>query len=145
MLIDQIKLELQDATRAQDATRVGVLRLLKTALDYKKSQTLKDLTAEEEMAVLKSEVKKRQEAIEIYTKANALDRVANEQKELDLLQVYLPAQKSEDEVKQAVEEVVAAAGAGTNRGIIIGQVIAKLGKENVDGSMVARMVGQVLK
>lgn len=142
MLLDQVKTDLQNATRQQDTTRVGVLRLLKTALDYKKSQTLKDLTPEEEIAVIKSEVKKRQEAIEIYEKANALDRVATEKAELEILQPYLPAQKGEEEVRQALGEVIRALGPGANRGQVIGQVIAKLGKENVDGSIVARVVNE---
>lgn len=145
MLIDQVKQDLQDATRAQEAVRVGVLRLLKTALDYKKSQVLRDLTSEEEIAVLKSEVKKRQEAIEIYTKAGAMDRVKTETGELEILQKYLPAQKGEDEVRQVVQEIVATLGAGANRGQVIGQVISRLGKENVDGSVVARVVNEVMK
>ncbi len=145
MLIDQVKQDLQNAIKARDQDRVAVLRLLKTALDYKKSQTLKDLTAEEEIAVVKSEIKKRQEAIEIYDKAGETGRAGSERQELEVLRDYLPAQKSEAEVRQTVSEIVSTLGAQANRGQVIGGVIAKLGKENVDGSLVAKIVGEIMK
>src|SRR5688500_18640440 len=107
MLIDQVRSDLNEASKKRDTSTMQALRLLLSALEYKKMQKLADLTPEEEIAVIKSEVKKRQEAMEIYQKANDETRANAEKVELEVLSKYMPKQASEEEVRGVVREVMA--------------------------------------
>lgn len=143
MLVDQVRQEMNLAAKAQNVSRLQTLRLLLSSLEYKKMQKLADLSPEEEIAVIKSEVKKRQEAIEIYEKASDQGRLEKEKQELEVLMEYMPSQVGEDEIRKVVEEVVSSL-ATPNRGQVIGMVIGKIGKEKVDGTLVARVVNEVM-
>ena len=140
MILETVRGQLKDALKKQDEVVLRTLRALLAALEYKRTQKNADLEAEEEIAVVKNEVKKRQEAIEIYTKYQKSDRVNAEAAELEVLQTFLPQQASETEIKAAIDKVKSQLGEGANRGQLIGQVIAKLGKGAVDGNTVARLV-----
>ncbi len=145
MLTEKIRAELNIAAKEQNPSKVQTLRLLLSALEYKRMQKLADLSPEEEIAVVKSEVKKRQEAIEIYTRIKEEQRALNEKGELEVLMEYLPKQLGEEEVRKVVLDVLGQLGEGANKGQVIGMVMGKIGKENVDGSIVAKMVGEEMK
>lgn len=143
MLIDKVRVDLQTATKNRDLERVAALRLLISALSYLEKSG-KEITQADELAVLKSEVKKRREAIEAYQSASRAEKVAEEQGELEVIETYLPEQASDDEIRVVVEKLVKETG-GENRGQIIGKVMAEIGKEKTDGNTVARIVNEVLK
>lgn len=88
------------------------------------------------------EIKKRAESAELYAKANRQELVDNEKAESKVLEKYLPAQATEDEIKQAIEEIKQQTGAD-NMGQIIGAVKAKFGN-SADGGTVARLVKESL-
>lgn len=142
MIIETVRQTLTQALKNRDEVMVSTLRLLISALEYKRMQKNADLTAEDEIAIVKSEVKKRQEAAAIFRQHNETARAVAEEAELKILETFLPAQMGEKEILAAIEEIKAKLGAETNRGQLIGMVIAKLGRENVDGTLVARMVNQ---
>lgn len=144
-MIEQLREQLKEASLKNDEVRVGVLRMLIAALEYKKSQILAELSEAEILAVIKSEVKKRFEAMEVYKKAGAEDRYEAEKAEKLILEEFLPAQASEEEIKAKVIELKTELGGEVNKGQLIGRVIASLGKENVDGTMVARVVNEELE
>lgn len=141
MLVEKVREQLQEALRGGDATVVSTLRMLVSALEYKRSQKQGDFSAEDELAVVRSEAKKRQEAIEIYEKAGQTERVTNEKAELEILNTFLPVQASEEEVMKVIGELKDNA---PGKGQLIGMVIGKMGKDRVDGTMVARLVSQAL-
>lgn len=143
MLIDKVRADLQQATKEKDPERVGALRLLVSALGYLE-KTGKAVAEADELAVLKTEAKKRKEAIEAYEKAGRAERVAVEQNELDVIEKYIPQQASDQEVRAVVERLVQEMG-GENRGQIIGRTIAEIGKDKTDGTVVARIVNEVIK
>lgn len=140
MLIDQIRTMLQEATKGGDSVAVSTYRMLMSALNYKKIQRLSEFNEEDELAVVRLEAKKRAEAIEIYTKAGALDRAKSEGEELAILEKFLPVQVSEDEIRKVVEELKDKA---PSKGQLIGMVIGKIGKDRVNGQMVAKVVGEM--
>ncbi len=144
MLTEEIRVQIGQAAKERDSMRVSTLRLLLSALEYKRMQKLADLVPEEEITVIKSEVKKRQEAIEIYEKAGEVERAAVEKGELAILRDFLPEQMGEEEVRKVVMEVKKSLGEGVNRGQVVGIVISKIGKEKVDGGLVARIVNEVV-
>src|SRR5690348_5859786 len=105
MLTDKIRENINIAAKERDLNKVQTLRLLLSSLEYKKMQKLADLSSEDEIAVVKSEVKKRQEAIEIYEKAGATERADAEKAELLILMEYMPSQADEVVVSKTVQEV----------------------------------------
>jgi uncharacterized protein YqeY len=113
-------------------------------LEYKKIQKMGEMTAEDEIAVVKSEIKKRQEASEIYRQHGEEQRAMSEELELGVLEKYMPAQVDEAVVRQTILDLKKQLGENANKGQLIGQVIAKLGRENVDGSLVAKLVQESL-
>ena len=103
------------------------------------------MTEEEELGVIKKEAKKRKDAIEAYTKGNALERAEMEQEELKILQEFLPSEVSNDDLEKFVEEAISETGAKEIKemGRVIGLVMQKA-KGNADGGKVAAMVKQKL-
>ncbi len=142
MLVDQVRIQMQTAMKAGDILRAQTLKMLMSALEYKRGQKLADFSAEDELTVIRAEAKKRQEAVEIYTKAGALDRAKSEGVELTILNEFLPAQASEDDIRKVVEELKDKA---PGKGQLIGMVIGKMGKDKVDGTLVAKVVNEVLQ
>ena len=136
-----------DAMKAHDAVRVSTLRGLSAELKNAKiniydpnASEQRELTEVEEIAVIRKEAKKRKEAIEMYTKANALDQAENEKAELVILSEFLPAEVTEEQMVQLVEESIAQLNAKGMQDM--GKVIADVKSKNsgVDGSKVAELV-----
>lgn len=143
MIKDIVKTRTIEAMKNQDSKSLLVLRGLSAALEYKRGQVLRDLTEEEEVAVLKSEYKKRMDAIAIYKDHGQADRVAIEEAEAALIKEFLPEEIDEAIVKSKVQELID--GGVTNKGMLIGQVIGFFGKDKVDGTVVARIVNETFK
>jgi uncharacterized protein len=143
MILEKIKKDLIVAQKQTDARLVGILRLIMSSLNYMKIENrVEELAEEVEQAILRTEVKKRREAIEIYEKAGDLVRKAQEEFELKIIEGYLPVLMSEDEVEKVVRKIVEETG--KSGGQLIGVVMGKL-KGKVDGSVVARVVARIQK
>lgn len=141
MIIDQVRQQLTESLKQQEAAKVGTFRMLISALEYKRMQKNAPLSEDEEVSVVKSEVKKRQEAIEIYRQHGESERLKTESGELEILEKFLPAQASEDEVRAVIKQLKKEFP-DTDKGQLIGKIIAKFGKGTVDGSLVARLVNE---
>lgn len=142
-ILDKIKTDLIVAQKKTDSRLVGVLRLLMSALEYKKIEArVEDLAEEVEHAVLRTEAKKRKEAMEIFEKAGDLVRKAQEEFELKVIEAYLPVLMSEEEVEREIKKIFEETG--KSGGQLIGLVMGKL-KGKVDGGVVARIVSKLYK
>lgn len=100
--------------RAKDTTKLGVLRMLKSALKYAaiaKSDAEADLNDAEASQVIRKQVKQRQDSIESFEKGGRAELAAKEKEELAILSGYLPQQMNADEISKVVRETIAAAGA----------------------------------
>jgi len=144
MLIEKVRTDLYQATKARDLPRVRALRMLISSLEYLEKRG-SQVTTEDEMAAVKLEIKKRKEAIEAFGQVGEQERVKDEEDEMKVLMEYMPEQVGEDEVRKVVKEVVGEAGEGVNKGMVIGKVIGKIGKEKVDGNLVAKIVNELVK
>jgi hypothetical protein len=142
---DQISADMKDAMRAKDQLKVDTLRAAMSAITYKKVESGSDLSTDDELAVLQKQVKQRNDSIAEYTKANRVELAEKETKERDILAKYLPAQKSEQEVKQIILEAIADIDATQrNQGNVMKVVMPKL-KGLADGNLVRQIVTDALK
>src|SRR5215467_590708 len=113
-LQQRIDSDLKEAMRARDSTKLGVLRMLKSALKYAaiaKSGTEAELNDAEAAQVIRKQVKQRQDSIESFEKGGRAELVEKEKKELSILNAYLPQTMSADEVAKVVRETIAEVGA----------------------------------
>jgi len=111
---DRIDSDLKDAMKAREATRLGVIRMLKSALKnaaIEKHGVTGQLDDAEAMAVLRKQAKQRQDSIEGFEKGNRPELAQNEKEELAILNEYLPKQLGPEEITKLVAEAIAEAGA----------------------------------
>jgi uncharacterized protein YqeY len=110
----QIDNDIKDAMRAKEAAKLGVLRMLKSALmnaAIEKGGAGTQLEDSESTAVIRKEVKKRQDSIDSFEKAGRTELADKEKAEIEVLSTYLPKALSGDEVAAIVREAIAEAGA----------------------------------
>jgi uncharacterized protein YqeY len=113
-LQERVDSELKDAMRAKDATRLGVLRMLKSALKYsaiEKGGAEAQLDDTEAAQVIRKQVKQRQDSIEQFEKGGRPELAAKENEELVILNAYLPQGLSADELTNIVRETISEIGA----------------------------------
>ena len=99
--------------RARDAAKLGVLRMLKSALKYaaiEKSDAEGELSDTEAIQVIRKQAKQRQDSIESFEKGSRAELAAKEKEELSILQSYLPQAMSADELGKVVRETIAEIG-----------------------------------
>ena len=146
-LVDTIDADYKQALTSRDQARVDLLRLLRSAL---KNETINlkksDLTDEEATKVLKKEAKKRTDAIELYRQGGRKDLADKEQQELNIIQEYLPAAMSEDEIKRVVAEAVASLPEvdPSQFGMVMKLVMPKI-QGRADGQAVSQAVKEILQ
>lgn len=140
MLSKNINQLIADALKAHDEIRLSTLRLLSSAFNYERIEKQHDLTDEEEVVVIRRQAKQRKESIEAYQKAESTDRVEREQKELKILQEFLPPEMGEEEIERIVGEAIKETAATSMRdmGKVIGLVKSKA--PGADGAKIASLV-----
>jgi len=143
---EKIQQELTAAMKAREELRLRVLRMLKTALHNRKIEKGAELDDPESLAVVKSLIKQRREAAEAYRKGGAADRAAEEEKEIGILEGYLPAAVSDDAVRAAIDEAVkeTAATSAKDMGKVMKAVMSRFAGQNIDGKKVSELVRQRL-
>lgn len=150
MITPNIMKLIGDAMKAHDVVRVSTLRMLSSELKNEKINLQRDLTEEEELKVIRKEVKKRKEAIEILEKIKNTktpeiqERVKTESEELKILQEFLPPEMSEAEIVKIVEDaIVEVKPTGVpDMGKVIGWVKQKA--PSAEGQLIASLVRQKL-
>lgn len=110
-LSENIRSDMLDATRARNSVLRDTLRLMVAAVENGRIDAGHDLSDDEILRVLQKEAKQRRESIVEYRKGNREDLVEQEQRELDIIDTYLPEQLSEDDVRKLVEETLVEVGA----------------------------------
>jgi len=113
-VIERVDSDLKEAMRAKDATRLGVLRMLKSAFKYAaiaKSGAEAELNDSEAAQVIRKQAKQRQDSIESFEKGGRAELAEKEREELSILNAYLPQQMNADELEKVVRETIAEVGA----------------------------------
>ena len=147
---ETILADLITAMKAKDTKRLQVLRSLKAKLlekeIEKRSGGKAELSNEDALAVLTKAAKQRKESIDQYTAGNRLDLVEVEKIELEIIESYLPAPMSEDEIIELIDSQINKVGAASMQDIgkVMGPIMGKL-KGKADGSLVNKLVRQRLE
>ncbi|GHU08377.1 hypothetical protein FACS189431_4520 [Alphaproteobacteria bacterium] len=147
-LVEDISAKLKEAMLARDQFRTGVLRDLKSAILYEAvAQNKRDegLSDDEVEKVIAREVKKRDDAIEIYTGAGDKARAEKELAEREILVKFLPEPLSDDDLHAIIERVITTGGFTVkDMGRAIGSVKAEVGTR-ADGAKIAGIVKELLQ
>ncbi len=143
--LQQIESEIVTAIKSKDQLMVGTLRALKVRLQNEKIAKMKDLSEEDITALVKSEIKRRKEAVESFTNGDRAEMAAKELAEAKILEKYLPQQLSEAEILGVIDEVVSQGNfTAADFGKAMGAVKAKVG-QSADGALVAKLLKEKLK
>lgn len=139
-MLKDLDSQIKTAMKAKDALRVSTFRMLKSALHNAKIEKGADLTEQEEVKIAKKEAKKRKDSIEAYKKAGREELAQKEQKELEILQEFLPKQMSAEEMEKVIVDAIDQTGAEGPRdmGKVIAYVMKNVG-DKVDGSTVSKI------
>src|SRR6185295_14351602 len=108
-LFERIDADLKDAMRAKDATRLSVLRMLKSALKYgaiEKSGADSNLSDADAVQVIRKQAKQRQDSIDSFEKRGRAELAEKEKAELVILNSYMPQQLSNEELEKIVRETI---------------------------------------
>jgi uncharacterized protein YqeY len=103
--------EIAVATKAKDKIRLSAIRMLKTALHNKEIDLMRPLNESEILQILSVIVKQRKDSIEQFAKGGRNDLVEKEEAELKVVQEFMPAQMSDEEVETVIKKAIAEAGA----------------------------------
>ncbi len=137
----KIAKEMIDAAKAKDKIRLSALRMIKAALHNREIDSKGGLSEKDALQVMSSMAKQRRDSIEQFRNGGRMDLVEKEEKELAIIQEFMPEQMSEEDIKKAIEAAVEEVGAAGVRDM--GKVMKALmpvitGK--ADGKMVSEMV-----
>jgi uncharacterized protein YqeY len=144
-MIKKIESGMVAAAKGKDKLRLSALRLIKAALHNKEIDARRELKEEEVLQVLSSMVKQRKDSIEQFTKGGRMDLAEKEDKELQVIQEFMPDQMSEEDIEAAIVKAVEEVGATSPRDM--GKVMKALmpivtGK--ADGKLVSQKVKEKL-
>jgi uncharacterized protein YqeY len=146
---ERIDSDLKDAMRARDTTKLGVLRMLKSALKYAaiaKSGAETELSEAETSQVIRKQAKQRQDSIESFEKGGRTELADKEKEELSILNAYLPQAMSANELAKVVRETIGEVGATskTQMGAVMKALQTKVAG-SVDGKTLSTEVQKQLQ
>jgi uncharacterized protein YqeY len=141
-IVERVEKDLVAALKAQEALKLSVLRMTKAALTNKKVELGKALDDTEALAVLRTLIKQRHESAEAFRTGRRDDLADKEEAEIKIVEGYLPAAASEEEIDAAVAAALAETGASTSKdlGKAMKTAMAKLAGKKVDGKRVNEKV-----
>ncbi len=145
-LNEQVNQDITAAMKARDQARLSALRNLKTAITNRSVEKGRDLDDAEVLAVVSSLAKQRRDSIEQFANAGRHDLVAKETGDLAVLQGYLPAAATPEEIDAAVAAAIAETGAASPKdmGKVMKAVMPKLAGKSADGKAVNEAVRRKL-
>lgn len=146
-LKEQINTDIKNAMRAKESDKLAALRAVKAAIIVAETAegSTGSLTADDEISLLSKLVKQRKDAGELYKGQDRMDLADPEFFQAEVISVYLPAQMSEDDVREVVKAQIAKVGAAgpSDMGKVMGPVMGQL-KGKADGKMISSLVKEEL-
>jgi uncharacterized protein YqeY len=146
-LVAKIDADLKQAMMARETEKVSVLRMLKSAVKYAALEKGADAVPADAdvLAVIRKEVKKREDSIASFTQANRTDLADKETAQLEFLRVFMPAQMPQEKIEELVRQVISETGATTKAqmGMVMKAAQAKAAGQ-VDGKTLSQVVQRML-
>ena len=141
-LLEQVDQDLVAAMKGREELRLSVLRMMKTALKLKQTESGRPLADAEALTVLRTLVKQRHESAEQFRKGGREVRAEKEEAEIKIVEGYLPAAATEEEIQAAVTTAIVETGAASPKdmGKVMKTTMAKLAGKTVDGKRVNETV-----
>jgi len=145
-LSEQIQRDIVAAMKAKEEMRLGVLRMVKAAIQLKEVEKMRKMDEAESIGLLQTLVKQRKESIEQFGKGGRQDLVEKEKKELAILETYLPAGASVVEMDAAITRAIAETGASSIKqmGAVVKAAKGALEGKTVDGKALSDLVRERL-
>jgi uncharacterized protein len=143
-LKDRIASDLKDAMRARDQLRLDTLRSALSGFIYKRSEGGRDLSDADELEVVRRLVKQRGDSLTEFERGGRSDLAEKERTERDILMAYLPPQRSEAEVREIVQSVLAELAPDSRNVGTVMKVVMPQFKGHVDGNLVRQIVAELL-
>ena len=145
-ILGQTTPRLCQLTRSKDQLRLSVLRMMKSAVKNKEVDKMKALEESEVFAVLNTLVKQRKDSVEQFRNGGREEMAQKEEAEIKIIEEYLPAAASEEDVRRAVEEAIQETGAASMKdmGKVMKATLARLAGKSADGSRVSQLVKEKL-
>ena len=135
---EQILADIKEAMKAKDEFKRDTLRTLNAALKQVEVDQRIEMTDEVVLPLLQKEIKKRADSVELYLKGAREDLAKKEQSEIELIKVYLPAQLSDDELKEKIKSIIEKVG--KNLGAVM-----KTAKDEIGASAEAKRISMIAK
>ena len=141
-IVDQINRDLTVAMKAKEAERLSALRMVKTALQLRETELPGTIDDAEAMKVLNTLLKQRRDSAEQFRAGGREEMALKEENEARIIESYLPAAASEEEVSSAVDAAISEVGASSMKdmGAVMKAVRAKLEGKTVDGKALSDLV-----
>lgn len=141
-LLDRIQKDLTDAMKSRDEMRLSAIRMIKSALKKHEIDSMKPLDEGAEMQVLNTLVKQRRDSIDMFRKGNRPELAEKEENELKLIESYLPAAPTDEEIQSAIDGAIAETGVSALKqmGVVMKAAQAKLAGKRVDGKVLSEKV-----
>jgi uncharacterized protein len=141
-ILDQLQKDLVAAMKAKEEARLSAIRMIKTALQKATADSPKPLDDAAEQQILKNLVKQRIDAADMFRKAGREEQAQKEESEKKIVESYLPAAASEEEMLAAIDAAIAETGAATAKqmGLVMKAVQSKLTGKTVDGKFISEKV-----
>ena len=145
-LQNKIQSHIAEAMRGKDQLRLSVLRMMKTAIKNKEVEKMKVLDEGEAIAVLNTLVKQRKDSAEQFRGGGREEMALKEEAEIKIIEEYLPAAASEDEIRQAIGEAILETGATSikDMGKVMKATLNRLTGKTADGGRVSQLVKEKL-
>jgi uncharacterized protein YqeY len=139
---EKIQMQMTEAMRNKGQLRLSVLRMMKTAIKNKEIEKMKPLEDGEAASVLNTLVKQRKDSVDQFRKGGREELAQKEEAEIRIIEEYLPAAASDEDIRKAIEDAMQETGASTikDMGKVMKATLARLAGRNPDGSRVSQMV-----
>ena len=144
-MFEKITKDLTEAMKNKDAFRLSVLRMLKSALKNEEINKKSPLTDDEVLAIIKKQVKTRKDSMNEYASYNRMDLADSLQKEIDILNAYLPEELSDEELEKVITETITKLNADSVKqmGLVIKTISSEYGAR-CDMAKVSKLVKEKL-
>ena len=141
-LLDRIQIDMVAAMRAKEEMKLNAIRMIKTALKKHEVDSMKPLDEATEMQILGTLIKQRREAADMFRKGDRAELADKEEAELKLIESYMPAAASDQEIDAAIAAAMAETGATAAKqmGVVMKAAQAKLAGKRVDGKALSERV-----
>ena len=146
-LRDKINIDLMSAMKSKETERLSALRMMKAAIKNKEVEMRKELEDPQVLPVLMTMIRQRKDSIEQYDKGGRPDLSEKEAGEIKVIEQYMPAAVTEEEIRSVVESVIAETGAKSPKdmGMVMKTCMARLARRPIDGRQVNELVKNILQ